>query len=190
MCKFWVLGVCALRLWNMAGWGLHRKSAPLNLYAWAELFEWQSYMVTPCMVFVWHWRLMRYVVWREDVMHLGLLCEQQHVVWATPDVCGRRRNGSAKKRHLSATMVCRLSYVEKEFSLHVERGTLFEHFFWTYETSRKQIIGQKKSEHFFKVQMMLQVPYAVFGDRTSFRAKGLRRTRANRNFTPVLSDRT
>ena len=31
---------------------------------------------------------------------------------------------------------------------------------------------------------------SVFGDRTSFRAKGLRRTRANRNFTLVFGDRT
>ena len=32
--------------------------------------------------------------------------------------------------------------------------------------------------------------FLAIGDRTSFRAKGLRRTRANRNFTQVFGDRT
>ena len=34
------------------------------------------------------------------------------------------------------------------------------------------------------------LPQAVFGDRTSFRAKGLRPDKRNRNFTAVVVDRT
>ena len=51
-----------------------------------------------------------------------------------------------------------------------------------------------RSNHFVRQgcagSVQIAILTRVFGDRTSFRSKGLRRTRANRNFTTVFSDRT
>ena len=44
--------------------------------------------------------------------------------------------------------------------------------------------------HFVRKGCTGQVKIAIFGDRTSFPAKGLRREPGNRNFTAVFGDRT
>ena len=45
---------------------------------------------------VWLQCYIRFVVWVGAVMHSVLLCGQQHVVFLTIAVCGRRRDGCAK----------------------------------------------------------------------------------------------
>jgi len=62
---------------------------------------------------------------------------------------------------------------------------------------RKGCAGQLANRNFTADFVAIEPHFArnrnstlVFGDRTSFRAKGLRRTTWNRNFTSVFSDRT